>query len=148
MLDVERCEYIDAGIQQFFDILPALRMTGTGRIGMRQFIHQDQRWLALQGRIQVELRQLLVAILHLFQRQQFEAVQHGGGFGAAVAFDHAGQHLAPFTMQFVGGAKHRVGFSNAGRCTKIDAQLAAPSQALLHLQLGQQGIWIGAQIAA
>ena len=39
MLNVDGCENINASFQQFFDILPAFRMTRTWRITVRQFVH-------------------------------------------------------------------------------------------------------------
>ena len=54
MLDVERRENIDAGGQQLVDVLPALRMPRTRRVGMRQLVDQDQRGPALERRVEVE----------------------------------------------------------------------------------------------
>ncbi len=63
VLHVDGGEYIDAGIQQFLYVLPALRMTRAGRIRMRQFIDQDQFGMAFQRGIDVELGDRLAAIV-------------------------------------------------------------------------------------
>ena len=39
MLNVDGSENINARFQQFFDVLPAFRMTRTWRITVRQFVH-------------------------------------------------------------------------------------------------------------
>ncbi len=110
---------------------------------MRQLIDQYQRRLALQGGVQIEFGQLLVAIRDLLHRQQFQAIQHGSSFGTAMALDHASQYLTAFAMQFMRGPEHCVGLSDTRRGTEIDAQLSPPGQTLLHLQLRQESIRIG-----
>ena len=73
MLHVDRGVDVDAGIEQFLDIVPALGMTRTRRIGMRQLVDDDQRRLAPERRIEIEFTQLRSAILDRLQRQYFES---------------------------------------------------------------------------
>ncbi len=49
MLDVEHRPDVDAGRQQFGNILPTFGMAAAGHIGVGEFIHQQQQaWLARQ----------------------------------------------------------------------------------------------------
>jgi hypothetical protein len=41
MLHIECCINIDAGIEKFFDVLPALGMPATLCVGVRQFINYN-----------------------------------------------------------------------------------------------------------
>lgn len=40
MLDVDRGEYVDSGVAQRLDILPAFGVAGSGRVGVGQLVHQ------------------------------------------------------------------------------------------------------------
>ncbi len=46
---------VDAGVEQFLDVLPALGVARAGRVGVRQLVDQDQRRLARQRGVEVEL---------------------------------------------------------------------------------------------
>ncbi len=41
MLNIDCGENVDAVVQQFLDILPALRMPAARRVGVRELIHED-----------------------------------------------------------------------------------------------------------
>ena len=56
MLDVERGPDVDAGRDQLLHVLPALGMAAVGRVGVGEFVDDDQLRLALQGRVDVEFR--------------------------------------------------------------------------------------------
>ena len=115
MLHVQRAEYIDARRQQLIDILPALRMTRTGHIGMRQLVHQDQLRVPRKRRVQVEFEQRLATILNGLGRQNFQALQQRGSFHTAVGLDHADQDPATLARQLARRDQHGVGFAHARR---------------------------------
>ncbi len=54
MLHVNRGHHVDPGVQQFFNILPALGMTGSAHVAVRQFINQDNRRMARQRGVQIK----------------------------------------------------------------------------------------------
>ena len=58
VLHVERGVDVDAGIEQFEHVLPALAVAVARGVGVREFIHEDQRRLPGQRTIEVELLQL------------------------------------------------------------------------------------------
>lgn len=144
VLHVHGRQHIDAGRQQFLDVLPALRMARTGHVRMGQFIHQYQRRRAQQGLVQVELEQGLAPVLDGLQGKHRQAVQLGRRILAPMRLHHAHQQVLAIGQQFAGGGQHRVGLADAGRGAEINAQPAACGFLFLRLHLRQQGIRVGA----
>ncbi|PMQ15627.1 hypothetical protein JaAD80_14745 [Janthinobacterium sp. AD80] len=144
VLHVDGGQHVDAGGQQFLDILPALRMARAGHVRMGQFIHQYQRRRATQGLVQIELEQRLAPVLDGFQRQHGQAVKQGRRILAPVRFHHAHQQILAIGQQFSGGGQHRIGLADACRSAEINAQPAARGFLFLRLHLRQQGIRVGA----
>ena len=144
VLDVDGGEHVDAGRQQLFHILPALGMARAGRVGVGQLVDQDQGRRGGQGGIEVELAQRLAAVGEHGRGEQVQAIEQGGGVGAAVGFEHADQHRHAVVPQLAGGDQHGASLADAGRGAEIDAQLAARSITFVGLDLGQQGVGVGA----
>ncbi len=67
MLDVHGRPDVDAGVEQLFDILPALGVPGSGDVGVRQFVDQNQLRLPLERPVQVEFPQNAIPVPDLFQ---------------------------------------------------------------------------------
>ncbi len=63
VLDVERGPDVDAGAEQLLHVLPALGMARARRVGVGVFVEQQQARPAAQRRVEVELQQLVVAVL-------------------------------------------------------------------------------------
>ena len=55
VLDVERREDVDAGREQLLDVLPALRMARARRVGVRELVDEDQRRMARERGVEIEL---------------------------------------------------------------------------------------------
>ena len=94
MLDVERGPDIDAGGQQFVDVLPALGMAAARHVGVGVFVDQQQARPARQRRVEVELLHHLVAVDDRLARQDLEAVDQLLGLAPAVRLDQAGDDVA------------------------------------------------------
>ena len=103
MLDVERGPYVDAGRQQFVDILPALGMTAAGHIAVGIFVHQQQIRPARQRRVEIELLHYLVAVDDRLARQNLEAVDQLLGLAPAMRFDQPGDDVP--TARLFGAAR-------------------------------------------
>ncbi|MCY1312258.1 hypothetical protein D9M70_626650 [compost metagenome] len=71
MLDVERCPDIDAGGDQFLDVLIALRMPAFSRVAVSELVNDDDLGTSGKGRIQVELGQHAAAMGHIAAWQDF-----------------------------------------------------------------------------
>ncbi|MNN54674.1 hypothetical protein D3C81_1695010 [compost metagenome] len=115
---------------------------------MREFIDQDQGRLACQRRIDIEFSNGFVAIGDILARQDFQPVQQGCGFLAAVGFHQADDDIQLFRLHAARGVQHRVSLADPGRSAKIDAQLAARRTPVLRLHLRQQGVGIRALVFA
>jgi hypothetical protein len=144
MLNVERAVDVDAGCQQFLDVLPALGVARTGEVGMRQFVHQDKTGPARQGGIEIELGQASAAVIDQCRRQHRQAVEQRRRLAATVGLDHACQHVDTVSPQLARRQQHREGLAHACRRAEVDAQLAAALALLVGMYLRQQGIRIGA----
>ena len=93
MLDVERRINVDAGIQQFFDVLIAFVVTASGRVRMRQFIDQHQCRLAMQDRVDIHLVEPMALMIGRLARDDFEALNLGFRLLTSVGFDHPDDHI-------------------------------------------------------
>ena len=58
MLNVERRPYVDAGAEQLLDVLPALGVAALRRVGVGEFVDDDQLGPAAERRIEIELLDL------------------------------------------------------------------------------------------
>src|SRR3546814_7306455 len=87
MLDVERGQHVDAGVEQLLDILPTLGMTAARRIGVRQLVHQYERGAAAEDGIDVHLGQRAAEIFELTPWNDFEWLDQYFGLGPSVGFD-------------------------------------------------------------
>ncbi len=134
MLDVDGGIHINAGGEQFLNILPALRVSTAGCIGVRQFVDQYQARRSLEQRVEVHFFEGHAAIISAQQGLLRQAVEQRLGFCAAVGFDHARQHLHPLAQLRVSRLEHGVGLADAWRSPEKNLQPPAP----LAGQLGQQ----------
>ena len=79
MLNIDRAPDADAGPQQFLDVLPAFRVARRGlateQVGVRQFVHQQDLWVAAQCAVEVEFLTADLTIVNGDGRQPFEALQ-------------------------------------------------------------------------
>ena len=125
MLDVERGPDVDAGGDQFLDVLPALGMAAFGRVGVGELVDDDQLGLALQRRVDVELLDGPAAIVDDPARQDLEALEQRAGLRAAVGLDQADDDVDALGLEAARAQQHRVGLADAGRGAEEDLQPAA-----------------------
>lgn len=147
VLDIEGGPDVDAGAQQFFDILPAFGVTRTGNVAVSQFIHQQHRRTSRQRGIQIELAEGTLAMHHVVARQQFQTGEQFSGFPSAMGFDHARHQVTALGHFALGRGEHGTGFPHPGIGAEIDAQFAAQRGLFVLLQLLQQRVGIRAAVA-
>ena len=125
VLDVECRPDIDAGVEQFLDILVAFGMAAVRRIGMRQFIDDDEFRPPGQRSIEIELHQRVAAIGDRLARQDFKALEQGGGLGPAMGFHDADDDILPSRLRRCAPRQHGIGLADARRRTEKYLQPAA-----------------------
>ncbi|MNM69074.1 hypothetical protein D3C81_806600 [compost metagenome] len=140
MLYVDGGQHVDTGIQQLFDILPALRMARAMGVAVRQLVHQDQCRVASQCSVEIKLLYHSAAILNALLRQQIQPAQQRGGFAAAMGFHYADQHVQPLGTQPLGFLQHGVGFAYPGASAEEHLQAATG----LFIGQRQQAVRVGA----
>ena len=139
MLNVERGPDVDARVEQFLDILPALGMAAVGRVGVRELVDDDEFRPAAQRGVEVEFLDLLALPVDDAPRQDFEAARQRLRLGAAVRFDEADDDVAALLLQRLRALQHRIGLADAGRGADEHQQPAA----LALLGEREQGVGVG-----
>ncbi|MCY1356858.1 hypothetical protein D9M69_433240 [compost metagenome] len=95
MLDVDRGVHIDAGGEQFLNVLPAFFVTTAGCVGVRQFVDQHQLGFGEEQTVEVHFFEQHATVLGAYQRLLRQAAEQCFGFGPAVGFDDAGNDFHP-----------------------------------------------------
>ncbi len=96
VLNVERRVNVDTRFQEVGNVLPALGVRQAGRIGMSEFIDENELRLAGKRRFQIEIDELGVAVVNLAPRQHVEAQDQCVRLGPHVRLDVADEHVGAF----------------------------------------------------
>ncbi len=143
VLDVDGRIDVDARFEQFLHVLPALGMARAGMVAVRQLVDQQQLRPAGEGGVEIEFGQLQSAVFQRQRRQEFEPVEQGFGFRAAVKFDVADDDVGTVVALAPRRLEHRVALADAGGGAEEDLQAAAPCARILVLHAREQGVGIG-----
>ena len=139
MLNVERRPYVDAGAEQLLDVLPALGVAALRRVGVGEFVDDDQLGPSAERRIEIELLDLRALIVHDAARQNFEIARQRFRLGAAVGFDETDDDVDALLLDRPRALQHRKRLADAGRGADEYEQPAA----LALLGQREQGVGIG-----
>ena len=93
VLDVDRGDHGDAGVEQLLDVLPALGVAGAGHVGVGQLVDQGDLGAAGQHRVEVHLLERGAPVGHGGSGHHLQAVQQGRGGPAPVGLDEADDHV-------------------------------------------------------
>ena len=129
MLDVERCEDIDAGGDQLLDIKIALGMTASRRVAVRQLVDQHELRATLEDRVEVHFGEAVAFVVDLAAGNDFEAGEQRLGLATTVGFDDTNNDIDPLAPLRLRRKQHLVGLADAGRCA--EKNLEAPAAFLL-----------------
>ncbi len=124
MLDVERGDDTDAGLEQFLDVLVALVVAAARRVGMGKLIHQDDGRFALEDRGEVHFLDFDPVVGGHPRRNDFERADLRRRFRALVRLDIADDHVDAPLLQAISFHQHGVGLADAGGRTEVDLELA------------------------
>lgn len=130
MLDVQRRNHMDSGIEQLFDILIALRVLRTGHVRVRKFVNQHDLRFPGENRRDIHFRELDAVMHNHPARNDFKSVKTRFGLSAAVGFDQADDHIDVLDLlQPPGLFQHLHRLADSGAVAEIDFQLAAAGAA-------------------
>ena len=146
VLDVHRRVDVDAGVEQLVDVLPPLCVARARDVGVRELVDDDERGLARERGVEVELLQLDAAIGEAPARQDFEPFDERGGLLATVRLDQADHHVDAFGLLLARRRQHRVGLAHAGAGAEEDPEAAAHRGRLLAFHSREQLVGIGAGV--
>jgi len=114
VLDVDRGVDVDAGGEQFLNILPALGVTTAGGVGVRQFVHQHQFGFGREQAVEVHFFEHHATVFRTHQRLLRQAAKQRFGFCAAMGFDDTGNDFHALAQLRVRGLEHGVGLADPG----------------------------------
>ena len=142
MLDVQRSPDIDAGGEQLLDVLPALGMAAVGRVGVSEFVNDDQFRLARERGVEIEFVDFAAVVFDLAPRQDFESINERARLGAAMSLHKPNDDVDVFVLQAPRVLQHCVSLADAGRGAEEHLQAAGS----LPPQRGEKRVRIWASI--
>src|SRR5581483_10528760 len=130
VLNVHGRHDVDAGVEEFEDVLIPLLVFAAWNVGMRQFVDDDDIGTTCDDPVDVHLLHRHAAVFHLAPRNDLEVLYLRVGIGAPVGFDDADRDVQAAGFQRVRFLQHRVRLADTWRGADVDAQTRAI--ALLH----------------
>ena len=124
MLDVDGREDVDAGFQQFLDILIALGVAAPRRIAVRQFIDQNELRPSFQYGIEIHLAKAMPLMLDDAARNDLMAMHQRFGFPAPMRLHDTDHHIAPRLAAMTSVRQHLPGLAHTRRRTQKHLETA------------------------
>ena len=125
VLEIDRRDDVDAGVEELLDVLPAFGVPRTGGVRVGELVDQHQLRLALEQPVEVHLLDGLAAVLDRPSGEDLQVADLSVGVGTAVvlhpADDHVGAPLLP-TPPLV---EHGEGLADTRGSTEIEPQLSS-----------------------
>ena len=126
VLDVERRDHGDPGVEQHVDVLPALLVRGAGHVRVRELVDErDLRACARGWRRRPSPRTSLPRYSIGRRGTTSRPLDLRGGLGAAVRLDVADDDVGAALVPPPALVEHREGLADAGRGAEVDAQRPA-----------------------
>ena len=138
VLDVDGGIDVDAAVQDLLHVEVALRMAAAGRVGVGEFVDQDDLRPAGEDGVEVHLLEPAALVLDAPARNDLETLEQRLGLLPAVGFDDADDDVVAVLLAGARRLQHFVGLADAGSGADEDAQLA--DAALLSPGRFQQGV--------
>ena len=108
VLHVDRRIHVDAGTQQFFDILVALAMAACVGVRMGKLVYQHDLRMAGERGVEVELAQRNALVLDRQRRDLLKPLQQRRRGRSLVGLDIPCHHVEALTLGLVRRFEHRV----------------------------------------
>ena len=123
MLDVDRGDHVDPGVEKLLDILPSFLVARTRDVSVRELIHQGDLRPAGEDRVQIHLFEGDPAVRQLGAGDDFEAVEQRAGQPASVRLSERDHHIGSAFGPAMSFAEHGVGLADAGRGSEVNPQV-------------------------
>ncbi len=133
MLDVDRGEDIDSGVEELVHVLPALLVAAARNIGVGVLIHHRRLGGAGQDGVQVHLLELRAPVTQAPGRNDLEARHQGPRVGPAVIQREGDRDVLAAFPEAVGFLQHFVGLAHSGRGPQEDPQRSTCHAVILSL---------------
>ena len=115
MLDVDRRDDVDPGLQKLLNVLPTLLITGPGGVGVGKFVDEGDVRVPGQHLVKIHLRQLNAAAFDIVPRDDLHPLSHRRSSCPAVSLNNGDNDIRPPGAQVLALVKHGVGLADA-RC--------------------------------
>ena len=125
MLDVDGGPDLEAVVDQFLDVDPALLVLAPFGVGVGQFVYQKDVGPPFEGGVDIEFMEGDVFVFDGFERQDFEAFRHLHGRGPIMGFDVADDDILPLFLRFLGCPQHGVGLPNTGGIAEVNPKFSS-----------------------
>lgn len=125
VLHVDRGQHVDARVEQFLDVLPALVVPRAGHVRVCQLVDHSDLRPAGQHRVQVHLGELGAPVGHRAAGHLLQFADHGGGLLPAVGLHEADHHVGAARGSPLGLLQHGVRLADARGGSEVDAQFSA-----------------------
>ena len=130
VLDVQRGDHVDAGVEQLVDILPAFLVARSGDVGVRELVDEGDLGTAGQHGVDVHLGETGPAVVEGAPGHDLETGKGFSGLTAAMHLDQADDQVGTPVAAAVRLVEHRERLADPGRGTEVDAQ--PPSRHCAH----------------
>jgi hypothetical protein len=128
VLDVQRGDHVDAGVEECLDVLPAFGVAAlAGHVGVRELV--DDRHLRAPGeqRGEVHILEQSAAVGAGRPGDAVRAVEHRLGVRAPVALREPHHHVRPAGGTASSLVEHAVGLADSRGSSEVDLQSSGPS---------------------
>ncbi len=139
VLDVDGGEDVDAGIEEFIDVLPAFGVAAAGDVGVGVFVHHRGSGCPGQDGVEVHFLELGAPVGQAPGRDDFEPLEQGPGVGPPVVQGERDDDVLAALAEPVRLFEHLVGLADPGRGPQEDPQRSTchRSSSPLGLSLGR-----------
>ncbi len=121
VLDVQRRDHGDAGVEQGLDVLPALLVPRSGDVRMRHLVDERHLGPAGEDRVDIHLLEARAPVVDGPARHDLEAGDLFGGLRSAVRLDVADDDVRASLGPAAPLAQHRERLPDTGSCAEVDA---------------------------
>src|SRR5262249_29262861 len=125
------------GVEQLHDVFPALPVSRTGDVGVRELVDDGDLWRTRDHRVDIHLLEGDAAILDSLTRHDLEVASLCFGVDATVRLDEADDDVDAAAPEVVRLIQHSVRLADAGGRADVHFQLSS----FAVLNEGKEVVW-------